>query len=61
LAVCFSNPDKNEYLDIVYALADKAGIKYDKKQLGIKAETFALGKGGRSPRCAKQFVESLLF
>ncbi len=61
LAVCFSNPDKKEYLDIVYSLADKAGIKYNKKEFGVKAETFALGRGGRSPRCAKQFVESLLF
>lgn len=60
LAVCFSNPDKKEYLDIVYAMADEAGIEYEKAQLGIKAESFALNKGGRSPRCAKQFVESLL-
>lgn len=60
LAVCFSNPDKKEYLDIVYSLADKAGLDYDKNDLGVKAETFALGRGGRSPRCAKQFVESLL-
>ena len=60
LSVCFSNPDKKQYLDIVYNLADKHNIEYDPQQLGVQAETFALNRGGRSPRCAKQFVESLL-
>lgn len=60
LSVCFSNPDKKQYLDIVYSLADMHNIDYDPEQLAVKAETFSLGKGGRSPRCAKQFVESLL-
>lgn len=60
LSVCFGNPDKKEYLEIVYALADKAGIKLDPDETAILAERFALGRGGRSPRCAKQFVESLL-
>ena len=60
LAVCFSNPDKKEYLDIVYSLAKKYNLNIDEKELAVKAESFALGKGGRSPRCAKQFVESLL-
>lgn len=60
LSVCFGNPDKKEYLDIVFALADKAGIRMNSDELAILAERFALGRGGRSPRCAKQFVESLL-
>lgn len=60
IAVCFSNPDKKEYLEIVTALARKAGIDMPENELGIKAEQFAIGRGGRSPRCAKQFVESLL-
>lgn len=59
LSVCFGNPDKKEYLEIVFALADKQGIEYDSEKLSVLAERFALGKGGRSPRCAKQFVESL--
>lgn len=59
LSVCFGNPDKKEYLDIVFALADKAGIRKDAEELSILAERFALGRGGRSPRCAKQFIESL--
>ena len=60
LSVCFGNPDKKEYLDIVFALADKANIKMDSDELSVLAERFALGRGGRSPRCAKQFIESLL-
>ena len=59
LFVYFGNPDKNEYLEIVFKLAEKAGISMDKDELAILAERFALNKGGRSPRCAKQFVESL--
>jgi len=59
LSVCFGNPDKKEYLDIVFALADKAGVKMEEDNLAMLAERFALGRGGRSPRCAKQFIESL--
>lgn len=60
LSVYFGNPDKNQYLEIVYSLADKHNIKYDTQNLAVKAEAFALYKGSRSPRCAKQFIESLL-
>ncbi len=59
LSVCFGNPDKKEYLEIVFALADRAGIKTSPEELSVLAERFALGRGGRSPRCAKQFIESL--
>lgn len=59
LSVCFSNPDKKEYLEIVFALADRAGINMESEKLAVLAERFALGRGGRSPRCAKQFIETL--
>lgn len=59
LSVCFGNPDKKEYLEIVFALADKAGIHMDRNELSTLAERFALGRGGRSPRCAKQFIEHI--
>ncbi len=59
LSVYFSNPDKYEYLKIVKSLSHRAGIKLEENELSILAERFALKKGGRSPRCAKQFVESL--
>ena len=59
LSVCFSVPAKDQYLEIVFELARKNGIKLSDEELELKAEKFALSRGGRSPRCAKQFVESL--
>ncbi len=59
LAVCYSIPSKKEFLDIVCALAKEKGINMSKEELELGAEKFALSRGGRSPRCAKQYVESL--
>lgn len=59
LSVYFGNPDKKDYLEIVFKLAEKAGVNMDETELSVLAERFALTKGGRSPRCAKQFIESL--
>ncbi|MBQ5399439.1 MAG: ATP-binding protein [Ruminococcus sp.] len=59
LAVCFGNPAKREYLEIVRALAKEAKIELDGEKLELEAEKFALNRGGRSPRCAKQFIDSL--
>ena len=59
LAVCFSSPAKNDYVNIVLELAKEKGLEFDENDLAVKAEAFALSRGGRSPRCAKQFVESL--
>ena len=57
--VYFGKPDKETYLNIVRSLADKKRIKYNPDELDIAAEKFALEKGSRSARAAKQFVESL--
>ena len=59
LSVCFTVPTKDEYLEIVFELARKNNVKLPDDELSMKAERFALSRGGRSPRCAKQFVESL--
>ena len=59
LAVCFTVPGKKEYLEIVRAMAADKGIKIEDSELVGGAERFALTRGGRSPRCAKQYVESL--
>ncbi len=59
LAVCYSIPTKQEYIDIVLALAKQKGVDMPEKELEMGAERFALSRGGRSPRCAKQYVESL--
>ena len=59
LAVCYSIPTKKEFVDIVCALARQKGINMSDEELEKGAERFALSRGGRSPRCAKQYVESL--
>lgn len=58
--VTFSRPDKVTYLDIVHKLADDAGVDYDPADLDRVAERYALRRGGRSARGARQFVDALL-
>lgn len=60
LTVYFQRPNKLLYLEIVHKLAVKNGITMEQNELDIKAETFALNKGSRSPRAAEQFINSLL-
>ena len=60
LTVYFEKPNKNLYLEIVFALAARNNIKMDKEELSLKAETFALNRGSRSPRVAEQFINSLI-
>lgn len=59
LSVCFSSPSKDSFLKIVHALAVQNGVDMDTAELEKGAERFALERGGRSPRCAKQYIESL--
>ena len=60
LVVYFQKPTKQLYLAIVHELAARYGITSPQSELDIRAEAFALAKGSRSPRCAEQFVKSLL-
>ncbi len=60
LTVLFSKPNKELYLQIASALVKENGIEMDEKELALKAEAFALAKGGRSARVAGQFADSLL-
>ncbi len=57
--ITFNRPNKETYLNIVHSLADSKGLKYDTDELNLAAERFALEKGSRSARAAKQFVENL--
>lgn len=57
LSITFVNPDKKDYLDIVDKIADDRGLKVDSDKLHLVAEQWASRKGGRSPRCAKQFID----
>lgn len=58
LSVSFFKPDKEKYLTIVNALARQYGVA-DTAALDLKAEQYALERGGRSPRAARQFIEYL--
>ncbi len=58
LHVTFQKPDKAAYLSIVRHLAEAQHAACP--DLEAKAEQFALGRGGRSARAARQFVDSLV-
>lgn len=60
IQVTFQKPDKKTYLGIVHHLAKEKGIAMDEAELDLLAERYALGRGGRSPRAATQFVDGLL-
>lgn len=56
----FSKPDKKTYLHIVHHLAEQNGIHMPMEEMDRMAERFALERGSRSARLARQFVEQLL-
>ena len=58
--ITFGKPTKQTYLHIVHHLAKENGIEMNDKELELLAERFALARGGRSARLARQFVDSLL-
>lgn len=57
LTVSFSQTNKENYLSIVAQLADDMKITADREKLCALAERWAVIKGGRSPRRAKQFID----
>lgn len=59
LCVTFVKPGKECYLDIMKNIAASHGIEFTEK-LCMEAERFALLKGGRSARVAKQFIDGVL-
>lgn len=58
--ITFSKPDKLTYLHIVRHLAKENGIVMEQQQLEMLAERFALERGSRSARLARQFIDNLL-
>lgn len=56
ITITFSSPDKNKYLEIVKQLKDEMNIKADEETLFKEAEAFAILKGTRCPRVARQFL-----
>lgn len=60
LKISFSRPNKEEYLEIVYGLAEQNKLNMSKEDLENEAERFAIGRSGRSARAAKQFIDKML-
>ena len=58
--VSFSKPNRETYLHIVRHLARESGLELPEQELDSLAERFALERGGRSARLARQFVDGLL-
>ncbi|MCI1965648.1 MAG: ATP-binding protein [Oscillospiraceae bacterium] len=58
LSIRFSLPAKEEYLAIVRRLAEQRGLTEHMRELEQGAERWAIGRGGRSPRCAKQYIRA---
>ena len=58
--ITFQKPDKATYLDIVRHLARERGVELEDHELEQQAEQFALGRGGRSARAARQFIDRLV-
>ena len=60
IQVTFCKPAKATYLDIVQHLAKQKGLTLNEKTLELRAEQFALSRGGRSARAARQLVDQLV-
>ncbi len=59
LSLTFIAPAKDKFLEIVRLIADDRGLAVDSDTLYRGAEQFAMRRGGRSPRLAKQYVDDL--
>ncbi|WP_069998019.1 ATP-binding protein [Cellulosilyticum sp. I15G10I2] len=60
LALTFTSPNQNTYLQIVFELAKKYQLDIPENRLREKAIQWELLHGGRSGRVAKQFINSLM-
>lgn len=60
LHITFEKPSKQTYLNIVRQLAEKSSVDMEQSELDLLAERFALERGGRSARLARQFIDKLL-
>ncbi len=58
--ITFSKPNKQTFLNIIHHLAEENGVDMPTDELDMLAERFALERGGRSARLAKQFIDGLL-
>ena len=58
--ITFSKPNKQTFLNIVHHLAKEKGVDMQTDEIDLLAERFALERGGRSARLAKQFIDGIL-
>lgn len=58
--VRFQKPDKKTFLHIVHHMAEEKKLQMDEEEIDLLAERFALERGGRSARLAKQFIDAML-
>lgn len=59
LFVTFSAPNKDQFVDIARGIAADRGINLPADAFEAGLERFALKRGGRSPRIARQYVDML--
>ncbi|HCR44145.1 MAG TPA: AAA+ family ATPase [Ruminococcaceae bacterium] len=59
LAINFTLPDKDQYLEIVRKIAADRQLDVNGEELEKGAQAWAISRGGRSPRCAKQYVRTV--
>ena len=59
ISVLFASTTKPQYLSIIHQLAADYRITVKEPELDLMAERWAISKGGRSPRRAKQFISLL--
>ena len=57
LSVCFSVPTREEYLKIVKGIAADGALSISPERLEEEAEQWALARGGRTPRAARQYID----
>ncbi|MDR2202159.1 MAG: ATP-binding protein [Clostridiales bacterium] len=57
LVVTYLNPDKNGFLSVLKQILSDRKISVPDAELALSAERYALQKGGRSPRAAKQLAD----
>ena len=60
IIITYQRPDKDLFVDIVLSYAKENNINMDKEELIKQAESYAIRSAGRSPRVARQFIETLL-
>jgi len=59
LRIRFDRPNKQMYLNIARGLAHLRGSSLSDEEIDAAAEAYAIRKGGRSARVARQFAEQL--